>query len=83
MPRSPSEAAPFRCELAGEPVEHQAERALYWPRAKTLFIADAHLGKAAAFRAGGVPLPAGTTADDLSRLARLGAIAGERLFALP
>ena len=40
--------------LAGETVELLAERALHWPRAKTLFVADVHLGKAAAFRAGGV-----------------------------
>ena len=38
------------------------ERALYWPRERTLFVADVHLGKAAAFRAGGVPLPRGATA---------------------
>ena len=43
-----------------------AERALYWPRAATLFVADVHLGKAAAFRAGGVPLPRGATAADLA-----------------
>jgi len=30
-----------------------------------------HLGKAAAFRAGGVPLPRGATAADLARLTRL------------
>jgi uncharacterized protein len=84
MPRSRSDApAPFRCELAGEPVELHAERALYWPRARTLFIADLHLGKAAAFRAGGVPLPTGTTADDLERLATLLARTGaERLVVL-
>lgn len=35
--------------------------AAYWPRTKTLLIADAHLGKAAAFRNAGVPVPAGTT----------------------
>jgi DNA ligase-associated metallophosphoesterase len=57
--------------LAGEPVELLAERALHWPRARTLFVADVHLGKAAAFRAGGVPMPRGATASDLERLARL------------
>ena len=57
--------------LAGERVELFADRALYWPRARTLFVADVHLGKAAAFRAGGVPVPRGTTAADLERLARL------------
>ena len=54
--------------LAGERVVLLPERALHWPRARTLFVADVHLGKAAAFRAGGVPVPRGTTAHDLARL---------------
>ena len=40
-------------------------------RARTLFVADVHLGKAAAFRAGGVPVPRGVTANDLARLTAL------------
>lgn len=69
--------------LAGERIELLAERALYWPRGRTLFVADVHLGKAAAFRAGGVPLPGGTTAGDLERLARLvAATLAERLIVL-
>ena len=54
--------------LAGETVELLAERALFWPGVRTLFVADVHLGKAAAFRAGGVPIPRGATATDLARL---------------
>ena len=57
--------------LGGERVELFAERALFWPRERTLFVADVHLGKGATFRAGGVPIPRGTTANDLARLARL------------
>ena len=57
--------------LAGETVLLLAERALFWPRARTLFVADVHLGKAAAFRAGGVAIPRGATANDLARLATL------------
>lgn len=57
--------------IAGESVELFAERALHWPRARTLFVTDVHLGKAAAFRAGGVPVPRGATARDLARLAAL------------
>jgi uncharacterized protein len=57
--------------VAGERVALHAERALYWPRGRTLFVADVHLGKAAAFRAGGVPMPRGSTAADLARLTRL------------
>lgn len=57
--------------LGGETVVLLAERALHWPRGATLFVADVHLGKAAAFRAGGVPVPRGATAADLGRLSLL------------
>jgi DNA ligase-associated metallophosphoesterase len=61
---------------AGEAVELHAGRALYWPRRRTLFVADVHLGKGAAFRAGGIPVPRGATAADLARLAALVARTG-------
>jgi DNA ligase-associated metallophosphoesterase len=57
--------------VAGERVELLADRALHWPRERTLFVADVHLGKAAAFRAGGVAVPRGTTSNALARLASL------------
>ena len=57
--------------IAGERVELLADRALHWPRERTLFVADVHLGKAATFRAHGVPMPRGVTATDLGRLSRL------------
>ncbi len=47
------------------------ERALLWYEGRTLVLADPHFGKAAAFRAGGIPVPSGTTADDVARLDRL------------
>ena len=59
----------YATALGGEPVELLAARALHWPRERTVFVADVHLGKAAAFRAGGIPLPRGSTAADLARLA--------------
>lgn len=58
------------CEVAGEKVVLLAERAMYWPARTSLFIADFHLGKAASFRRAGIPLPMGTTADNLQRLDR-------------
>ncbi len=64
--------------LAGEHVELLASRALLWPAQSTLFVADVHLGKAAAFRAGGVPVPRGATAADLQRLSALVASTGAR-----
>jgi DNA ligase-associated metallophosphoesterase len=57
--------------VGGEAVTLYADRALYWPRERTLFVADVHLGKAATFRANGVPLPRGVTATDLGRLTAL------------
>lgn len=69
-PERPSRSA-LTHRIAGETVELLAERAMHWPHARTLFVADMHLGKAAAFRAGGVPVPRGATANDLERLAAL------------
>ena len=54
--------------LAGEEVVLCGDHAMVWSARKTLLIADAHFGKAAAFRARGMPVPAGTTADNLARL---------------
>ena len=48
-----------------------ADKALYWPKYKSLLIADAHFGKAAAYRALGQPVPKGTTTDNLGRLTAL------------
>ncbi len=52
----------------GERLLLSHERALHWPRAATLIVADVHLGKAAAFRAAGRPVPEACTAADLCRL---------------
>ncbi len=56
--------------LAGEEVKLLSERALYWPRERTLLLADPHLGKAAAFRAAAIAVPEALTAADLGRLDR-------------
>jgi DNA ligase-associated metallophosphoesterase len=61
-------AGALAIELAGETVLLLPEKALYWPREKMLIIADIHFGKAAAFRALGVPVPGGTTAANLAAL---------------
>lgn len=57
--------------LAGEQVWLLPSRALWWPAAATVFVADVHLGKAASFRALGQPVPSGTTRDNLDRLSAL------------
>ena len=83
MSGSHSTSPALAVTLAGERVELHADRALYHPTTTTLYVADVHLGKTAAFRAGGVPLPAGTTASNLERLARLVAGTGaQRLVVL-
>jgi DNA ligase-associated metallophosphoesterase len=58
----------MRIDLAGETVELLPERALFWPRQGALFIADTHWGKAATFRSQAIPVPVGSTRDDLERL---------------
>jgi DNA ligase-associated metallophosphoesterase len=50
---------------AGETLQLLPHKALYWPRERTVVVADIHFGKAAAFRALGVPVPHGTTSDNL------------------
>ncbi len=72
----------MRVEWAGEELELLAQRAVWWPRGATLMVADLHLGKAAAFRSAGVPVPAGTTAADLSRLGMLLEATGARVLVI-
>lgn len=57
--------------LAGEEICLLAEKALYWPRHRALLIADAHFGKAAAYRRLGQPVPVGTTQTNLNVLDQL------------
>lgn len=58
-------------------------RALFWPRRRTLFVADLHLGKDATFRAAGIAIPTGVVEKDLARLEQtLAATSAERLVIL-
>ena len=43
-------------------------RGAYWPERRWLVVADVHFGKAVTFRARGVPVPSGTTRDNLQRI---------------
>jgi len=61
----------LQIELARESLLALAERALFWPRMKTLFVADVHFGKDATFRKAMRWVPPGTTTDDLRRLSDL------------
>lgn len=58
-------------ELAGAPLVLLAERAAFLPDHRALLVADAHIGKALAFRRLGVPVPAGTTDATLATLSAL------------
>jgi metallophosphoesterase superfamily enzyme len=44
-------------EAAGEVLTLLPQRALFWPAMSMLVIADIHFGKAASFRAQGIPGP--------------------------
>ena len=57
-----------RTTLANTTVDLLPDRALFLPDTRTLIVADVHWGKAAAFRAHGVPVPHGTTRTGLDRL---------------
>lgn len=60
--------AELEVEVAGETLLLLPQRALFWPGASLLVVADVHFGKAASFRAQGIPVPRGTTTDNLVRL---------------
>jgi DNA ligase-associated metallophosphoesterase len=55
-------------EAGGEAVWLLPQKAAYWPREQMLAIADIHFGKAAAFRSFGIPVPRGTTSENLGAL---------------
>ncbi|MFL6632583.1 MAG: ligase-associated DNA damage response endonuclease PdeM [Massilia sp.] len=55
-------------EAGGEAVWLLPQKAVYWPRETMLAIADIHFGKAAAFRSFGIPVPRGTTTENLDAL---------------
>ncbi|MEO6271406.1 MAG: metallophosphoesterase, partial [Lautropia sp.] len=55
-------------ELGGELIELLPQRAAYWPRRRSLVVADVHFGKAATFRSHWIPVPRGTTGENLAAL---------------
>ena len=57
--------------VEGQSLSLLPERAALHAASRTLFIADLHLGKSASFRAQGLPVPTGTTHENLERLAAL------------
>ena len=57
--------------VEGEELWLLPDKAVYWPARRCLLIADAHFGKASAYRSLGQPVPQGTTTANLERLDRL------------
>lgn len=57
-------------EWAGERLILLEQKAIAWPRTRSLIVADLHFGKPAAFRMAGRPVPE-STASDLDRLDQL------------
>ncbi|MCB9546054.1 MAG: ligase-associated DNA damage response endonuclease PdeM [Myxococcales bacterium] len=70
-------------DVAGEVVWLLPERALFWPAAGLLVVADLHWGKAETFQRSGIPVSSRLLADDLGRLAAaLDRTAARRLVVL-
>ncbi|WP_349292121.1 ligase-associated DNA damage response endonuclease PdeM [Noviherbaspirillum sp. L7-7A] len=65
-------------EAAGEVLTLLPQRAVFWPAMSMLVIADIHFGKAASFRAQGIPVPRGTTTENLEMLTTLVAATGAK-----
>jgi DNA ligase-associated metallophosphoesterase len=58
-------------QVCGQHLLLSPERAVFWKQARMLIVADPHFGKAQVFRANGIPVPVGTTSDDIGRLSAL------------
>jgi uncharacterized protein len=71
-------AGSLTVELGGDALVLLPQKAAFWPRERMLIIADIHFGKAAAFRSWGIPVPRGTTSENLHALDELVALTGAR-----
>jgi DNA ligase-associated metallophosphoesterase len=63
-------------QAGGTTLRLLAQRAAFLPEHDTLLVADAHIGKAVSFRRLGVPVPGGTTTENLDRLSAAVAACG-------
>jgi len=57
--------------VGGQALTLLPEKAALLPESRTLLVADAHIGKAVSFRRLGVPVPRGTTSENLAVLSAL------------
>lgn len=58
----------FTFEFLGQTLQLHPLKALYWVEAKTLLMADLHLGKSTHFRKNGIPVPAGVMDATIDQL---------------
>ncbi|MCE9671966.1 ligase-associated DNA damage response endonuclease PdeM [Myxococcus stipitatus] len=68
--------------VGGAAVELLPERALSWPEAGLVAVADLHWGKTESFQRHGIPVPAGVLEDDLARLSAVLLATGARRLLL-
>lgn len=61
----------MRIQWQGEELDLLPEKAIFWNRQKTLFLADPHFGKAASFRKAGIPVSEASSENDLFNLSFL------------
>ncbi|MFO1233405.1 MAG: ligase-associated DNA damage response endonuclease PdeM [Paenacidovorax caeni] len=67
LPPAPPAGAHAVTLPCGTALQLLPQRAVWWPAARMVLVADVHFGKAATFRRAGLPVPHGT-ADNLARL---------------
>jgi len=67
----PGDGEGVRFEFGGSAWLALPQRVALWLAWRWLVVADVHVGKAASFRARGVPVPSGTTQANLDRLSLL------------
>jgi DNA ligase-associated metallophosphoesterase len=70
-PAEPTPGSEIVIDIGGHALHLSAGRAAFDPATRSLFIADAHFGKGATFRVHGIPVPGGTTQNNLGRLDQL------------
>jgi DNA ligase-associated metallophosphoesterase len=61
----------YALQVGGEALLLHAERAVIWPRCRTVIVADTHFGKSGYFGRHGIAVPAGSDEHDWVRLERL------------
>lgn len=62
---------PYRHIIQNQTLWLHPERCIYWEEAKTLLLADLHLGKSGHFRKAGIGIPQSAFKEDMQRLTSL------------